>query len=42
MLSEAEIATIQAEAQTAIEVAVEFARNSPDPDPAGLEDEVYA
>jgi acetoin:2,6-dichlorophenolindophenol oxidoreductase subunit alpha len=42
LLSETEIAAIQAESQAAIEAAVEFARNSPDPDPAGLEDEVYA
>jgi pyruvate dehydrogenase E1 component alpha subunit len=42
LLNEAEITAIQAEASAAIEAAVEFARNSPDPDPAGLEDEVYA
>jgi pyruvate dehydrogenase E1 component alpha subunit len=42
LIGEPEIAAIQAEAKAAIEVAVEFARSSPDPDPAGLEDEVYA
>jgi pyruvate dehydrogenase E1 component alpha subunit len=42
LLREHEVAAIQAQAQAAIEVAVEFARTSPDPDPAGLEDEVYA
>jgi acetoin:2,6-dichlorophenolindophenol oxidoreductase subunit alpha len=42
LIDEAEIAAIQAEARAAIEAAVEFARSSPDPDPAGLEDEVYA
>jgi len=42
LLSEQEVAAIQAQAQAAIEAAVEFARTSPDPDPAGLEDEVYA
>jgi len=42
LLSESEIAAIQAESQAAIAAAVEFARTSPDPDPAGLEDEVYA
>ncbi|HEU5099459.1 MAG TPA: thiamine pyrophosphate-dependent dehydrogenase E1 component subunit alpha [Roseiflexaceae bacterium] len=42
LIDEPEIAAIQAEAQAAIEAAVEFARSSPDPDPAGLEDEVYA
>jgi TPP-dependent pyruvate/acetoin dehydrogenase alpha subunit len=42
LLNEQEVAAIQAQAQAAIEVAVEFARTSPDPDPAGLEDEVYA
>jgi pyruvate dehydrogenase E1 component alpha subunit len=42
LIDEPEIAAIQAEARAAIEAAVEFARSSPDPDPAGLEDEVYA
>jgi pyruvate dehydrogenase E1 component alpha subunit len=42
LIDEAEIAAIQAEAKESIEAAVEFARSSPDPDPAGLEDEVYA
>jgi acetoin:2,6-dichlorophenolindophenol oxidoreductase subunit alpha len=42
LIDEAEIAAIQDEARAAIEAAVEFARSSPDPDPAGLEDEVYA
>jgi len=42
LLDEAAIAAIQVEAQAAIMAAVEFARTSPDPDPAGLEDEVYA
>jgi pyruvate dehydrogenase E1 component alpha subunit len=42
LLSEMEAAAIEAEARAAIEAAVEFARGSPDPDPAGLEDEVYA
>jgi acetoin:2,6-dichlorophenolindophenol oxidoreductase subunit alpha len=42
LIDEPEIAAIQDEARAAIEAAVEFARSSPDPDPAGLEDEVYA
>jgi len=42
LLTELEVAAIRAQAQAAIEAAVEFARSSPDPDPAGLEDEVYA
>jgi pyruvate dehydrogenase E1 component alpha subunit len=42
LIDESEIAAIQAESRAAIEAAVEFARSSPDPDPAGLEDEVYA
>ena len=37
-----EIAAIQAESQATIAAAVEFARSSPDPDPTGMEDEVYA
>jgi len=42
LIDENEIAAIQAESQATIAAAVEFARSSPDPDPAGLEDEVYA
>jgi len=42
LIDEPEIAAIQAESRAAIEAAVEFARSSADPDPAGLEDEVYA
>src|SRR5262249_41949214 len=42
LLRESESEAIQTDARAAIEAAVEFARTSPDPDPAGLEDEVYA
>jgi pyruvate dehydrogenase E1 component alpha subunit len=42
LLSETAAAAIESEVGAEIEAAVEFARNSPDPDPAGLEDEVYA
>jgi pyruvate dehydrogenase E1 component alpha subunit len=42
LLSEPECDMIRADVQAEIDAAVEFARNSPDPDPAGLEDEVYA
>jgi pyruvate dehydrogenase E1 component alpha subunit len=42
LVTEADLTAIHDEALAAIEAAVEFARTSPDPDPAGLEDEVYA
>jgi pyruvate dehydrogenase E1 component alpha subunit len=42
LLTVAEIDMIEAEAAAEIEAAVEFARQSPDPDPADLERDVYA
>jgi pyruvate dehydrogenase E1 component alpha subunit len=42
LLSEQQAAIVEAEIKAEIEAAVEFARNSPDPDPSSLEDEVYA
>ncbi len=41
-LDDAEADAIEAQAAQAIEAAVEFARNSPDPDPRDLTDDVYA
>ena len=41
-LDDAEADAIEAQAARAIEAAVEFARNSPDPDPRDLTDDVYA
>ena len=40
--SEDELALIERRAQDTIEVALEFARSSPDPDPAQLTRDVYA
>lgn len=42
LLTEAEFAALQEEAQKEIAAAVEFARNSPDPDPATILEGIYA
>jgi TPP-dependent pyruvate/acetoin dehydrogenase alpha subunit len=41
-LSEADAAGLEAEVESVLDEAVEFARSSPDPDPAGLITRAYA
>ncbi len=42
LVTEAEFAAIWADTEAEILEAIEFARNSPDPDPADILDDVYS